>query len=99
MKFPPHYFFLFFIILLMFNNEISARKGPEEYWKEIMKDQALPEAINDIIDPKRVNPSEKTSFWTHFKRDFDVTSNVIIYHPHQQNNHFSPSISAQDSGL
>ncbi|XP_057550641.1 organ-specific protein P4-like isoform X2 [Amaranthus tricolor] len=93
MKFPPHSFFLFFmIIFLMFSNEIYARKGPEEYWKEIMKDQPLPEALNGIIEPKRLNPSEKTSFWSHFKRDFDVTSNVIIYHPHQQNNHLSPSI-------
>ncbi|KAL2928549.1 ATP-dependent helicase/deoxyribonuclease subunit B [Bienertia sinuspersici] len=52
-----------------------------------MNDQPIPEAINGIIDN-----DEKKSFWSHFKRDFDVTSNVIIYHPHQQSNHDVPPL-------
>uniref|UniRef100_A0A803LDT2 Uncharacterized protein n=2 Tax=Chenopodium quinoa TaxID=63459 RepID=A0A803LDT2_CHEQI len=78
-------------MLLLFSNEIGARNSPEDYWKKVMKDQPIPEAINGIIDQKMANASEKNSLWSHFKRDFDVTSNVIIYHPHQVNNHRSPS--------
>ncbi|XP_021738411.1 organ-specific protein S2-like [Chenopodium quinoa] len=83
--------FLSFFILLLFANGIGARNSPEDYWKKVMKDQPIPEAINGIIDQKMVNPSEENSFWSHFKRDFDVTSNAIIYHPHQENNHRLPS--------
>lgn len=76
---------------MQFANEIGARNSPEDYWKKIMKDQPIPEAIGGIIDQEMANPSEKKPFWSHFKRDFDVTSNVIIYHPHQENTMRSPS--------
>lgn len=77
---------------MQFSNEISARKNPEEYWKKVMKDQPIPEVINGIIDEEIMAKSyEKETFWKHFKRDFDVNSNVIIYHSHQENNHLSPS--------
>ncbi|OWM89184.1 organ-specific protein S2-like [Punica granatum] len=59
------------LLLLSFTH---ARKDPAgDYWKKIMKDQPMPEAIRDLI----VRPRSKDNH--HFVKDFDVRRSVIIY--------------------
>uniref|UniRef100_A0A2N9IKT7 Organ specific protein n=1 Tax=Fagus sylvatica TaxID=28930 RepID=A0A2N9IKT7_FAGSY len=67
--------------LLLFINPNDARKDTGDYWKSIMKDQPIPEAIKDLIhqDPPYLSDATKKD---HFVKDFDVKPNAIIYHPH-----------------
>ena len=55
-----------------------ARKEPGEYWKSVMKDQPMPEAIKGLLpeDPASALDSEKKM--KHFVNDFD--SRKSIYH-------------------
>ncbi|OIW05695.1 hypothetical protein TanjilG_23481 [Lupinus angustifolius] len=69
--------FLVFSFLLV-TNLSYARQHQGEYWKNIMKDQPMPETIKDLLvqDPQAY--TEKY----HFIRDFDIRPNVILYHTH-----------------
>ncbi|KAF5751115.1 organ-specific protein P4 [Tripterygium wilfordii] len=67
---------LFFVFsLLLFVESSYGRKEPGEYWKVIMKDQSMPEAIKNLITQN--HSSDKK---IKFVKDFDVGANSIIYH-------------------
>lgn len=69
-----------------------------DYWKSMMKGEPMPGAIEEILvhdhgaeisaskqkdekkEKKRWDPSKISM--AHFKRDFDTTPNMIIYHSH-----------------
>ncbi|KAK9667401.1 hypothetical protein RND81_14G253600 [Saponaria officinalis] len=94
MKFPSLFFFFFFLLLLVCKQErgvAAGRRGAVEYWKKVMRDEAMPEVINgllmdeDITDPLSSEQNKNDKFWNHFNREFDATSNVIIYLPHGKN--------------
>ncbi|KAF5448801.1 hypothetical protein F2P56_029300 [Juglans regia] len=72
-------FLLLILSLLLFVNLNDAREEPGDYWKSIMKDQPIPEAIKTLFhrDSPHLSESIKKD---HFLRDFDVTPNAIIYH-------------------
>ncbi|KAG6709548.1 hypothetical protein I3842_06G137600 [Carya illinoinensis] len=79
MKTISAFLLLFSLFLLVDLND--ARKDPEDYWKSIMKDQPIPEAIKGLLRrdlPYASDAREKD----HFLKDFDVTPNAIIYHAH-----------------
>ncbi|KAJ8763509.1 hypothetical protein K2173_002392 [Erythroxylum novogranatense] len=64
--------FLVLFSLLLMVNLIHARREPEDYWRNVMKDQPLPEAIKNLMAQDQ----------THLVKDFDTRSNAIIYHSH-----------------
>ncbi|XP_061363603.1 organ-specific protein S2-like [Gastrolobium bilobum] len=70
---------LVFFFLLLVANLSYARKDQGDYWKNMMNDQPMPEAIRDLLvqDPK-VSDAGKD----HFIRDFDIKPNIILYHTH-----------------
>ncbi|GMJ12639.1 hypothetical protein HRI_004933100 [Hibiscus trionum] len=73
---------LIFCFLLLFANLIHARKEPgEEYWRSVMNDQAMPEAIKGLLheDPtgSGLDSGKKMK---QFVRDFDSRHSLIIYH-------------------
>jgi len=49
-----------------------------EYWKNMMKGEAMPEAIKGLIQ----DPQEIYAGKDRFVRDFDVKPNVILDHTH-----------------
>ncbi|OIW14758.1 hypothetical protein TanjilG_05379 [Lupinus angustifolius] len=67
--------FVMFIVfsLLSVANLSFARKDIEDYWKNKMKGQPMPELINDLL---LASDAEKSRFI----RDFDIKPNVILYH-------------------
>ncbi|KAE9593328.1 hypothetical protein Lal_00029242 [Lupinus albus] len=70
--------FLVFSLLLVANLSYAI-KHEGEYWKNIMKDQPMPETIKDLLvqDPQVLDSGKD-----HFIRDFDIRPNVILYHTH-----------------
>ncbi|OIV99478.1 hypothetical protein TanjilG_17288 [Lupinus angustifolius] len=78
MKFIFALFLLSYLLLV--TNLSYARKDEGEYWKNVMKDQAMPEAIKDLllVQDQQVPDSGRN----HFSRDFDIRPNVILYHTH-----------------
>ncbi|KAK8563152.1 hypothetical protein V6N13_018307 [Hibiscus sabdariffa] len=72
---------LIFCFLLLFVNLIHARKEPVDYWRSVMKDQAMPEAIKGLLheDPtgSGLDSGKKMK---QFVRDFDSRHSLIIYH-------------------
>ncbi|EOX97317.1 hypothetical protein QUC31_015760 [Theobroma cacao] len=68
-----------FCFLLLSANPNHARKEPGDYWKSVMKDQPMPEAIKGLLhqDPASALGSEKNM--KHFVKDFDTKHSVIIY--------------------
>ncbi|CAL0334151.1 unnamed protein product [Lupinus luteus] len=70
--------FLLFSFLLV-TNLSYARQHQGEYWKNIMKEQPMPETIKDLlVQDLQVLDIGKD----HFIRDFDIRPNVILYHTH-----------------
>lgn len=58
----------------------DARKGPGDYWKSVMAEEAMPKAIEDLLN---MNPNSNSDTKTDiFVRNFDVKPNAIIYHSH-----------------
>jgi hypothetical protein len=55
-----------------------ATKDPGEYWKNMMKGVAMPEAIKELIQDTQATYVGKDRFM----RDFDVKPNAILYHTH-----------------
>lgn len=81
--------FSIFCFLLLFANLNHARKEPdgEHYWKSVMKDQPMPEAIKGLLhkDPAGTASSanlDSEKKMNHFVKDFDSkrSSTTIIYH-------------------
>ncbi|KVI01976.1 Organ specific protein [Cynara cardunculus var. scolymus] len=77
MKSLSTFVFLFSLVLLARMND--ARKGPEEYWRSIMKDEPMPKAIQDVLSE---DSTDKENNRDRFTRDFDTKPNLIIYHSH-----------------
>ncbi|KAL5562638.1 hypothetical protein UlMin_032385 [Ulmus minor] len=69
--------------LLLLASTSYARKDVGDYWKNIMKDQPIPEAIKDLFheDEPSLPSSSKTD---RFVKDFDIRPNLIIYHSHSE---------------
>ncbi|KAK9984696.1 hypothetical protein SO802_034221 [Lithocarpus litseifolius] len=57
----------------------DAKKDPEFYWKSIMENQPMPEAIKELFlkDPLYLSDARKNN---HFVKDFDTRHSAIIYH-------------------
>ncbi|KAJ6692674.1 PROTEIN putative-RELATED [Salix purpurea] len=87
--------FAFFILfsLLPFSNVITARKDTGEYWRAVMKDQPMPEAIHGLI-----RPSTLSSVISNEKADCHTTES-------SKKNNFvkdfgpQPSMTAYDNGI
>ncbi|XP_059434669.1 organ-specific protein P4 [Corylus avellana] len=71
------------LYLFLFVNLNDARKDQGDYWKIIMKDQPIPEAIKGLFhgDPLYQADARQKD---RFVKDFDVTPNAIIYHSHMK---------------
>ncbi|KAJ6402798.1 hypothetical protein OIU84_014828 [Salix udensis] len=76
--------FLAVLVLFSFLSfvELSdARKEPREhYWKSMMKDEPMPEAIKELF----VEDSAGAGKMNHFVKDFDTRHSAIIYHSHAE---------------
>ncbi|KAF9684350.1 hypothetical protein SADUNF_Sadunf04G0109200 [Salix dunnii] len=72
---------LLFTDLDQFVELSDARKEPREYyWKSVMKDEPMPEAIKDLFveDPAGAGKMNR------FVKDFDTRQSAIIYHSHDE---------------
>ncbi|KAJ6739048.1 PROTEIN putative-RELATED [Salix koriyanagi] len=76
--------FLAALVLFSFLSfvELSdARKEPREYyWKSMMKDEPMPEAIKELF----VEDPAGAGKLNHFVKDFDTRHSAIIYHSHAE---------------
>ncbi|KAK6946219.1 Organ specific protein [Dillenia turbinata] len=80
--------------VLLFAGIINARNTPGEYWKAVMNDQTMPEAIKGLInqdlatvlsdEKEDCHPSSKMKKGDWFVREFETKPNVIIYHSHEE---------------
>ncbi|CAJ1973092.1 unnamed protein product [Sphenostylis stenocarpa] len=72
-------FAVFLVLSLLLVADLScARKDLGGYWKEMMKEQPMPEAIKDLVGDSQVSEAGKDRFI----RGFNVKPNVILYHTH-----------------
>ncbi|KAL6270134.1 hypothetical protein ACE6H2_027045 [Prunus campanulata] len=84
MKFSISCLLLILSSILLLSQQSNARKDLGGYWKSVMNDQPIPEAIRDLYFhqdhedhlPSLPGSREKD----HFVRDFDIRPNAIIYH-------------------
>ncbi|KAK7409839.1 hypothetical protein VNO78_00192 [Psophocarpus tetragonolobus] len=72
MKFNFSVFVVFSLLLVA--NSSCARRDLGGYWKNMMKDQPMPQAIKDLVEDSQGKDR--------FIRDFDIRPNVILYHTH-----------------
>ncbi|GAB4853912.1 hypothetical protein Ancab_018121 [Ancistrocladus abbreviatus] len=83
---PASAFFVLSLLLLILGqsvSQINGKKGPEEYWKDVVKDQDMPEAIKGLLKQDEEVGAESSSGKKtryHFKRNFDARPIAIIYH-------------------
>ncbi|CAI8616922.1 unnamed protein product [Vicia faba] len=70
-------FFILFYLLLVADLSY-ARKDLGDYWKNMMNDEPMPEAIRELVQNPKVTDASKDNFIL----DFDVRPNVILYHTH-----------------
>ncbi|KAL5715211.1 hypothetical protein ACHQM5_017066 [Ranunculus cassubicifolius] len=70
--------------LFLFASTIDARKAPDAYWSEVMKDQPMPDAISRLIGG---TPKGQTKTDCHdakdkkgFTDDFEPGPNATAYH-------------------
>ncbi|CAL0326931.1 unnamed protein product [Lupinus luteus] len=86
--------FLVFYLLLV-SNLSCARKDVEDYWKNKMKGEPMPELIKDLSYDLLASDAGKSRFI----RDFDIKPNVILYHTRvvskEQKNPFVKKIEAK----
>ncbi|TYI95358.1 hypothetical protein E1A91_D02G274100v1 [Gossypium mustelinum] len=72
---------LFFCFLLLFANLNHARKEPGEYWRSVMKDQPMPEAIKGLLHEDETGSGSGAEMkMKQFVKDFDSRHSLIIYH-------------------
>ncbi|XP_042489870.1 organ-specific protein S2-like [Macadamia integrifolia] len=90
--------FLILSSLFLFTSSVDARKDPSEYWKDVMKDQPMPEAIQDLLssNPGSVSPLENQKE-KKFNLDKNLYSIAIIYHGLDE--HKEDKIPRKDSEL
>ncbi|XWS54891.1 hypothetical protein CRYUN_Cryun10bG0128700 [Craigia yunnanensis] len=71
------YFFSFLSLLLFADTIAAARKDAGEYWKAVMKDEPMPEAIKGLVQIDAVSSSnEKTD--CHTPTSFEIKEEKII---------------------
>ncbi|CAL5212358.1 unnamed protein product [Lathyrus oleraceus] len=71
------FFILFYLFLVA---DLSyASKDLGDYWKNMMNDEPMPEAIKELVQNPEVTDAGKNN---NFILDFDVRPNVILYHTH-----------------
>ncbi|KAH6789343.1 hypothetical protein C2S51_004349 [Perilla frutescens var. frutescens] len=78
------------LLLVSVGSVGDARKDHpgEYYWKNRMKDEAMPKAITDLMPQ---NPASDSTNWDHhFLTNFDTKPNVIIYHTHSKQSQPQP---------
>ncbi|MFS7920794.1 putative organ specific protein [Helianthus anomalus] len=56
--------------------------GPEEYWKSVMKDEPMPETLQNVLVHDSSSLEDKEKKKDQFIRNFDTKPNLIIYHSH-----------------
>ncbi|XP_021738580.1 organ-specific protein S2-like [Chenopodium quinoa] len=74
------YIKILFIALLSLNllaSPSDGRKDPKTYWGDMMKDQPMPEALEDFINQSSY---EKRETIKEFIKDFDPIPNISVYH-------------------
>ncbi|KAL9269063.1 hypothetical protein AKJ16_DCAP15715 [Drosera capensis] len=77
---------LFFLLLLV--SPFNGRQGPEDFWKSVMADQAMPGAIKGMLENSHKIDAEVSSanrIQDHVNKNFDTKGIAIIYH-HQTDN-------------
>ncbi|XP_004299101.1 PREDICTED: organ-specific protein P4 [Fragaria vesca subsp. vesca] len=75
--------FLLLLFIFLFSEITYARKDMGDYWKSVMNDQPMPEALKDLFshqDEDVPSFSASKNKDHRFVRDFDIRPNVIIYH-------------------
>ncbi|XVF68136.1 hypothetical protein PTKIN_Ptkin10aG0179300 [Pterospermum kingtungense] len=73
--------FFIFCYLLLFANLNHARKEPAgDYWRSVMKDEPMPEAIKGLLHEDPVSALDSDKKMNHFVKDFDSKNSFIIYH-------------------
>ncbi|KAH7852793.1 hypothetical protein Vadar_029257 [Vaccinium darrowii] len=79
----------------------DARKDPiaADYWKSMMRGSPIPRAIEEVLvhdqdGETSVSKQKEKKLWdpsqtnmAHFRRDFETTHNVLIYHSHNNMGH------------
>ncbi|KAL8195329.1 hypothetical protein R6Q57_025732 [Mikania cordata] len=68
--------------LLLVASFSDARKGPEDYWRSVMKNEPMPKALQDVLIRDSVASTDKVNKKDRFTRNFDTKPNLIIYHSH-----------------
>ncbi|KAF3435593.1 hypothetical protein FNV43_RR22684 [Rhamnella rubrinervis] len=90
---PACALFALLSLLLLMMSTIESRKDPAEYWRSVMKEQPMPEAIHGLVHdsdsalvPKRQRSNEEKNTNCHEKEvnsfgdDFEPRPNVSKYH-------------------
>ncbi|XP_054785473.1 organ-specific protein P4-like [Prosopis cineraria] len=86
-------FCIIFFSLLLFVGLSCARKDAGDYWKNMVENQRVPEAIKDLLVQDSASQlSEAENKKDRFDRDFDIKPNVIIYHSHDVSEKTKPSV-------
>ncbi|XWS62521.1 hypothetical protein CRYUN_Cryun06bG0018300 [Craigia yunnanensis] len=55
-------------------------KNQGDYWKSVMKDQPMPEAIKGLLHQDQASALDSENKMKHFVKDFDSRHSLIIYH-------------------
>ncbi|PWA81812.1 Organ specific protein [Artemisia annua] len=74
------FFFIFSLVLFASLND--ARNDPEEYWRNVMKDDPMPKTIQDALIEDSFASSDKGNKIGRFTKNFDTKPNLIIYCSH-----------------
>ncbi|KAL4013314.1 hypothetical protein IC575_025480 [Cucumis melo] len=87
MKLSIAFFFLLSLLLLgdIAISHGRSRKEEGEYWKKIMKEEALPEMLKELLledDDSSIVEYNNKQQKEHFTTNFDPHPNAIIYHAH-----------------
>ncbi|KGN61786.1 uncharacterized protein LOC101213460 [Cucumis sativus] len=96
MKLSIAFFFLLSLLLLGDLTHGRSRKEEGEYWKKIMKEEALPEMLKELLieadDPSSmVEYNNNKQQKEHFLTNFDPHPNAIIYHAHAHAHNSNPT--------
>ncbi|XP_028767943.1 organ-specific protein P4-like [Neltuma alba] len=92
-------FSIIFFSFLLFVSLSYARKDVGDYWKNVMQNQPVPEAIKDLVvkdSPSSELSEAENNKKDRFVRDFDIKPNVIIYHSHDVPEKTKPSVKNLD---
>nr|GEU59507.1 hypothetical protein [Tanacetum cinerariifolium] len=80
MRYLSTFLFIFSLVLVAGLND--ARNDPEEYWRNVMKDDPMPKTIQDALIQDSSTTSDKGNKRDRFTKNFDTKPNLIIYRSH-----------------